>query len=496
MTPYNVHNKCVQDKCDGILSEVDPDKALASNYYRRQYKTKKIESIVVKEHTAQLDRKKAKQYQQDFKNKKINILSCSTTFEMGIDIGDLETVFMRNVPPSPANYVQRAGRAGRRKDSAAYILTYCGTGSHDYTYFCSPEKMISGVIKPPYFNVVNHKIIVRHLMATCLGFFFRQHPDYFTSIDELVFGNALEEFKNYISSHPSDLNIYINEKILPGDTYRAYHNFKWFDEIEGNDEKIKLIRDRNYEALADNDAIWLFEFVYKMIANRGFVGKELEKRVEGAYNLLDYPVRSINAQILKSKEELDKIQAFMFHQRNKMLTSPNYNLAWLKYMQEQIQKAMDKGVEVFGQMREIRNEEITDKGVDFFDRMTDEEYAAYQLQDEVGDRAYDIQSEKEEVKKLKQREREIRGIPESIRDIIINDYEPRNDFTQAEIKELLRIKRRCDSLYDESYRQAISEIAAERGMSEEDVAKTKYISNETFSSSEEVLKKAIESTTE
>ena len=160
------------------------------------------------------------------------------------------------------------------------------------------------------------------------------------------------------------------------------------------EDKIKLIRDRNYEALADNDAIWLFEFVYKMIANRGFVGKELEKRVEGAYNLLDYPVRSINAQILKSKEELDKIQAFMFHQRNKMLTSPNDNLAWLKYMQEQIQKAMDKGVEVFGQMREIRNEEITDKGVDFFDRMTDEEYAAYQLQDEVGDRAYDIQSEK------------------------------------------------------------------------------------------------------
>lgn len=219
LTPYNVHNKCVQDKCDGILSEVDPDEALASNYYRRQYKTKKIESIVIKEHTAQLDRKKAKQYQQDFKNKKINILSCSTTFEMGIDIGNLETVFMRNVPPSPANYVQRAGRAGRRKDSAAYILTYCGTGSHDYTYFCSPEKMISGVIKPPYFNVVNNKIIVRHLMATCLGFFFRQHPDYFSSIDELVFGNALEEFKKYISAHPSDLNNFINEKILPGDIY-------------------------------------------------------------------------------------------------------------------------------------------------------------------------------------------------------------------------------------------------------------------------------------
>lgn len=239
LTPYNVHNKCVQDKCDGTLNEVNPDEALASNYYRKQYMNKKIESIVIKEHTAQLDRKKAKQYQQDFKNKKINILSCSTTFEMGIDIGNLETVFMRNVPPSPANYVQRAGRAGRRKDSAAYILTYCGTGSHDYTYFSEPEKMISGVINPPYFNVVNHKIIIRHLMATCLGFFFRQHPDYFKNIDGLVFGDGLEQFKKYVSSHPEDLNYYINKKILPGDTYRAYQDFSWFDEMHGNDEKME-----------------------------------------------------------------------------------------------------------------------------------------------------------------------------------------------------------------------------------------------------------------
>lgn len=239
LTPYNVHGKCVQDKCDGTLEEVNPDEVLATNYYRNQFKTKKIERVVIKEHTAQLDRKKAKQYQQDFKNKKINILSCSTTFEMGIDIGNLETVFMRNVPPSPANYVQRAGRAGRRKDSAAYILTYCGTGSHDYTYFCAPEKMISGVINPPYFNVVNHKIIRRHLMATCLGFFFRLNPDYFKNIDGLVWGKGLDLFKAYVASHPEDLNYYINEKILPGDIYRAYHDFSWFDEIDGNDEKME-----------------------------------------------------------------------------------------------------------------------------------------------------------------------------------------------------------------------------------------------------------------
>lgn len=262
LTPYNVHNVCTQDKCSGELREVNPDEALASNFYRKQYKTKKVESIVVKEHTAQLDRKMAKIYQDDFKNKRINILSCSTTFEMGIDIGNLETVFMRNVPPTPANYVQRAGRAGRRKDSYAYILTYCGTGSHDYTYFNEPEKMISGVIRPPYFNVLNKKIIIRHLMATCLGFFFRSNPSYFDTIDGLVFNDGVEAFKKYVANHPADLNEYINTKILPGGVYNEYHDFKWFDEMDGNDQKMqhfvesitsmaKEYEDAKKQALAD-----------------------------------------------------------------------------------------------------------------------------------------------------------------------------------------------------------------------------------------------------
>ena len=239
LTPYNINNKCVQDKCPGTLHEVDPDEALAANYYRQQYKTKKIERIVIKEHTAQLDRKQAKEYQIDFKNKKINILSCSTTFEMGIDIGGLETVFMRNVPPTPANYVQRAGRAGRRKDSAAYILTYCGTGSHDFTYFSDPEKMISGVINPPFFNVLNKKIIVRHLMATSLGYFFRKYPEYFKTLDALVIsGDGIDKYKEYMASHPEDLNDYINNKILPEPVYAEYRDFKWFDEMGGDDEKL------------------------------------------------------------------------------------------------------------------------------------------------------------------------------------------------------------------------------------------------------------------
>ena len=251
LTPYNLRDKCTQDKCTGTLSEVNPDEVLATNFYRIQYKEKKIESIVIQEHTAQLERKQAKQYQLDFKNKKINILSCSTTFEMGIDIGGLETVFMRNVPPTPANYVQRAGRAGRRKDSSAYILTYCGTGSHDYTYFSEPEKMISGVINPPCFNVLNKKIIVRHLMATSLGYFFRLNPEMFKSLEALVINGGTEAFKQYMLSHPADLNEYINKKIIPEPQYDEYRNFKWIDEMGGEDEKMAHFVDAILEMIKE-----------------------------------------------------------------------------------------------------------------------------------------------------------------------------------------------------------------------------------------------------
>lgn len=234
LTPYNVHNVCPTNECDGILRECDPDEELRSNYYRKEYLTKKIERINIKEHTAQLKVETAKEYQKDFKAKKINILSCSTTFEMGVDIGGLETVFMRNVPPTPANYVQRAGRAGRREDSSAFVLTFCGNTSHDYTYFDSPEKMISGVIKPPKFKVTNEKIILRHLLATAFGMFFRQNSYFFNNIETLVCEGGIGKFKEYLESRPETLRIFIDTKILDEQTYETYSDFKWLEILKNN----------------------------------------------------------------------------------------------------------------------------------------------------------------------------------------------------------------------------------------------------------------------
>lgn len=235
ITPYNVRSVCPTKKCVGQLEECNVEEFFKNNYYRKEYMNKTIENIVVKEHTAQIDKDKGRQYQNDFKEQKINVLSCSTTFEMGIDIGKLENVFLRNVPPTPANYAQRAGRAGRSKDSSAFVLTFCGASSHDFTYFKNPSKMISGIVTPPSFKVSNEKILIRHITASAFGFFFRKYPEYFENVEALVCNDGIEKFIEYINSKPEELRVYIDESVLDNDTRKKWGNFAWLQSLIAQD---------------------------------------------------------------------------------------------------------------------------------------------------------------------------------------------------------------------------------------------------------------------
>src|SRR5690606_39971147 len=102
---------CPRPSCGGHLQPADVDTVLEDHHYRHIF-TRDLVPMRVEEHTAQLDSDKGRQYQEDFKRGNINVLSCSTTFEMGIDLGDLQAIVLSNVPPTVANYKQRAGRAG------------------------------------------------------------------------------------------------------------------------------------------------------------------------------------------------------------------------------------------------------------------------------------------------------------------------------------------------------------------------------------------------
>ena len=237
VTPFYLNGTCSNPKCNGHLTEYNFENALKHDHYHNIYRHLNMTDMIAREHTAQLGSQKAYAYQNEFKNEHINVLSCSTTFEMGVDVGSLETVFMRNMPPSPANYAQRAGRAGRSIKSAAYALTYCQNSSHDLNYFKNPVDMIKGTITPPAFNVDNEKIVLRHIFASAFSFFWKKAPELFKkNIGEFFDLNGMAELKSYLQSNPEDLKEYLRNIVSHElQVFYGVDTFAWVDRLFSED---------------------------------------------------------------------------------------------------------------------------------------------------------------------------------------------------------------------------------------------------------------------
>lgn len=207
VSQFNLNGHCVTPRCDGEVVCVNPEALNKENHFAQLYCSDRMSPLFIKEHTAQLSKKESLTYQEQFIKKEINALSCSTTFEMGVDVGDLETVFLRNVPPLPSNYAQRAGRAGRSVNAAAYALTFAKLSSHDLTFFKEPEKMINGSILPPLFKVDNDKIVKRHIYAVALSMFFAGHAELYNhnQADKFINEKGYLQFIEWLNSKPEKL---------------------------------------------------------------------------------------------------------------------------------------------------------------------------------------------------------------------------------------------------------------------------------------------------
>lgn len=150
-----------------------------------------LRSISVEEHTAQLSNRdntrvhatteryelRFRDVQIDPKDRPIDVLSCTTTMEVGVDIGSLVAVGLRNVPPQRENYQQRAGRAGRRGSSVSSVFTYAQNGPHDSHYYYNPEKIVAGAPRTPEVKIDNSKIARRHVHSFLIQTFFHSYMD-------------------------------------------------------------------------------------------------------------------------------------------------------------------------------------------------------------------------------------------------------------------------------------------------------------------------------
>lgn len=172
--PWAVRGICPTLGCGGTLSAVT---SAADDHYRYLYRNLTPVPMKAREHTAQLMSDEAADIQQQFVRGEVNALSCSTTFELGVDVGELQSVAMRNMPPTTANYVQRARRAGRRTESAALVLTYAQRRSHDLSRFHEPKVMVSGEVRSPYVPLGNERIDRRHAHSVALAAFFRHQKE-------------------------------------------------------------------------------------------------------------------------------------------------------------------------------------------------------------------------------------------------------------------------------------------------------------------------------
>ena len=215
--PFKSDEQTESEVSNWIAQNFEKQKAsgVFSDIHGRIYAQKPI--FICAEHSAQQSREDLDRYEKEFNEGHINVLSCSTTMEMGVDIGGMPEVVMNNVPPKSANYLQRAGRAGRRNESKALALTFCAPNPIGAYTWKHPNYPITHLTETPLLKLESRQLIQRHVNALIFSDFVSLQGgirvtaklnDFFLSSDSVSF---YDQFLNHIDKIISEQRMELEE---------------------------------------------------------------------------------------------------------------------------------------------------------------------------------------------------------------------------------------------------------------------------------------------
>ncbi|MEJ2045001.1 MAG: DUF1998 domain-containing protein [Reinekea sp.] len=305
------------------------------------------------EHSAQQGSDKLQGYEKQFKLGRMNVLNCSTTMEMGVDIGGISAVVMNNVPPHPANFLQRAGRAGRSKEARALSYTICKSNPHDLGVFNEPTWPFVTRIPAPHVEFSSARLVQRHVNSYLLGAFLTtqvgETKSDRTNLQLIWFflpeggrDSFANEFKNWIQLLPTKyqsgikaiisgtaLNSASVNSLIKSATHKLEEiQSRWINEYEYIDAQLSTAeKESPYAFKLESEKNRLCsEYLLRDLATRGFLpgyGFPTDVVSLDIENLIDYKRRKEKEKESSTRE--DNIS------RNRGMPSRNLAMAIREY---------------------------------------------------------------------------------------------------------------------------------------------------------------------